>query len=261
MKIIDTHVHFSSYPNIKDNYKALLNISKKYNIDFSLISSVDVASYPNEGMPDYKKTTLEGALDILPLVKKYPKKFGLAIWFAPTREVPTLELIDFIRKNRKYIYALKFHPFMERLEISNKLLGPWLILARQEKLPVLVHTAADIYSDIKNVEIAAKDHPKVVFIAAHCQLMGDNMDSYDIIKNNPNIYADTAWVPASFAEKVIKEISPDKLMFGSDSPVDGVDTLGNKMYKPYFEHSLNITDDEYQKLMYLNAKEVYKIKI
>ena len=59
----------------------------------------------------------------------------------------------------------------------------------------------------------------------------------------------------------INGVEEDKIMFGTDNPIDGKDTLNHPWYKKYLHHKFKISDEDYEKLMYLNAKKVYKIDL
>ena len=48
-------------------------------------------------------------------------------------------------------------------------------------------------------------------------------------------------------------------MFGSDNPIDGLNTLNNKMYKEYFKNTINLSKEDYDKLMFKNAIKIYKL--
>jgi hypothetical protein len=49
-------------------------------------------------------------------------------------------------------------------------------------------------------------------------------------------------------------------MFGSDSPIDGQNTLDNIIYQKYFTNFAKLNNDDFAKIMYKNAMSVYKIK-
>ena len=83
-----------------------------------------------------------------------------------------------------------------------------------------------------------------------------------------NLYADTAWVPVTSTIEIIKRFGSKRIFFGSDSPIDGVDTYyynregQPSMYREYFDGLEDVIGTEaYQDLMYRNAIEFFKIKL
>ncbi len=236
---------------------------KKYGISYSLVSNCDCSEYLDEENKRNKNalSAIEGAKRVLRLAKKEPDRFGCALWINPHFEKVSEELISFTETNRKYIFALKFHPYESRLKISDKRLLPYLDLARRFSLPLLVHTAVDKYSDIRMLATLAKSNPDLVFVAAHLELLSDNEMAIDCLKDTPNLYCDTAWVSFEKAKKTLLEVGENRIMFGTDNPIDGLDTLSNPMYQEYYENSLKIKKRAYEKLMASNAISLYHLPI
>lgn len=61
-------------------------------------------------------------------------------------------------------------------------------------------------------------------------------------------------------------LAQKKIMFGSDMPIDGIDTYAKNpkgepsMYVPYFNELQNlIPSKDYENLMFKNAQDFYKI--
>ena len=93
-----------------------------------------------------------------------------------------------------------------------------------------------------------------------------NPNQFDVLLL-PNLYGDTAWVPLASTVQAIKECGADKIMFGTDNTIDGVDTLGvnpsgeRSLYQQYFNELKElITPQEYEKLMYKNSIKVFKLE-
>ena len=92
-------------------------------------------------------------------------------------------------------------------------------------------------------------------------MLSDNKYALDILKETENIYGDTAWVDPKKYRLIKNRHLEDKIMFGTDNPIDGKDTLNHPWYKKYLHHKFKINDEDYEKLMYLNAKKIYKIDL
>jgi uncharacterized protein len=260
MLIIDSHAHIASWPTIKKSEDMIAESMERYGVKFTLLSNCDAAEFPSVGKkPKVQKDTLTCLKEVVAFVKKYPTELGALVWIRPRKEKLSQELIDYIAANRRYIYGIKFHPYESHLRIDTKTMMPWINLARTFGMPMLVHTAQDQYSDIRFLKTVADFNPDVTFVAAHCQLCSDNSAAFEVMKTTPNIYGDTAWVNMKFARKILTKIGPDRLMFGTDNPIDGVDTLANPMYHDYFTNRLRLPAHIYHNLMARNAMKVFGI--
>ncbi len=261
--IVDAHAHIASWESERECVSNLRRSMRKYGIAYSLVSDCDCSEYKDgeNGRNIDALSAIEGAKRVLRLVKKEPNRFGCALWINPHFEKVSEELVSYIEKNRPYIFALKFHPYESRLKISDKRLLPYLDLARRFSLPILVHTASDRYSDIKMLCALACENPDIRFVAAHLQLLSDNQKAIECLKKAPNLYADTAWVPLSSAKKTLLEVGENRIMFGTDNPIDGLDTLANPMYREYYQNRLHLKKRLYRNLMVDNAISFYKLPI
>ncbi len=263
MQAIDAHTHIYSKPTLKQSEDELLSSMKKYGIAFSLVSNCDASEFSSGCSEKVKNTTtLKCLQQVIRLVKKKPSQLGAAIWIRPVREKgPSKELKQYVKENRALIYALKYHPYCERTPISSPLLEPWLRWAEEENLPIIVHTAEDEWSDVAFLMEVALKHPRLKFIAAHMQLCSDNSKGFAAISQINNIYGDTAWVKMKIAAKVLRQIGPDRIMFGTDNPIDGLDTLNNPIYQEYFSNHARLSRTLYENLMRNNAISFFQLPL
>ena len=113
---------------------------------------------------------------------------------------------------------------------------------------------------------AAKRHPEIDFVMVHMDLGTDNRQALDLLGKLPNLYGDTTWVPLATTLEAIHRYGSKKMLFGTDNPIDGADTLlhnktgDRSLYQQYF-HELRgqISADAYADLMYKNAQRVFHI--
>ena len=100
----------------------------------------------------------------------------------------------------------------------------------------------------------------------HMGLGSDNKEALELLGQADNLYGDTAWVPMETTIEAIKRYGSKKMFFGSDAPIDGVDTYlcnpwgERSVYQDYF-HVLpeKISKEAYADLMWRNAAEVFGI--
>jgi predicted TIM-barrel fold metal-dependent hydrolase len=260
--IIDTHCHIASWPTVKESEDALRYAMKAYHISFMLVSDCDCAEYPSvHRYKEHRVTQLQGLKRVLSFVKTDPAHLGAAVWINPHHEKVTPELHDYIANNRDKIFALKVHPYESHIRMTDPRLEPYLELAGEFLLPIIVHTAQDKWSDVRFLATCAQKHPDLRFVAAHMQLQGDNNLAVQCLRETPNLYGDTAWVDMKVAKKVLIEIGEDRMMFGTDNPIDGGDTYNNPIYQAYFRNKNKLPGHLYRNLMARNAIALFSLPV
>jgi predicted TIM-barrel fold metal-dependent hydrolase len=91
-------------------------------------------------------------------------------------------------------------------------------------------------------------------------LVTDNLEAIELISKLPNLYGDTTWVKPENVLLAIEKCGTDKILFGTDNPIDGIDTLGKPNYQEIINNFKTIlSETEYENLMYKNAQKVFKI--
>jgi predicted TIM-barrel fold metal-dependent hydrolase len=262
--IVDSHAHIATWPTVRESEWMILESQKRYGVAFSLLSDCDCSEYPSlTQWGVHKIDQIAGLKTVLKFVKEDPGKLGALLWINPHNEIIRPELLALIEKNRPLIYGLKFHPFESHLKITSPKLIPYLELARRYVFPILVHTAEDRYSDVAFLGEVAARYPDLTFIAAHLQLVSsdNHRSALEVLKGHPNVYGDTAWVEMKTAKKILETIGEDRVMFGTDNPIDGVDTLNNPMYQAYFKNKVKLPSRLYHNLMSRNAIKVFKLPL
>ena len=260
--IVDIHAHLASWPSVSLCKKNLLSSMEEYHIDYALVSHCDCSEFPSleERYPIRKITQRAGLKECLDFAKRHPKKIGVLVWINPHTEKLSPAFEKLIENNLEFIHGFKFHPFESKLQITDPRMKPYLDYIEKLSLPLLVHTAKDEYSSIVEVGKIAKEYPSISFIAAHLQLCAnDKKEAMSVLKENPNVFADTAWVKGKDAKKVLRHIGIDRICFGTDNPIDGADTLENPIYQEYFRNSLHLTKKEKEHLMCSNALKIFHI--
>lgn len=263
--IIDSHVHIGSLIKFNMPKEMVIESMKKYNIDFSLISNIEGAEVDCDQEPikiEDQHSQEEINKSAIDFARNNKDKIGVLLWTRPRNESATKEFEDLIINNRDIVYGIKVHPFHSKIPFDSDKVQEYIKIAQKYNLPVLTHTANDDCSSPRRVYEMALKYPKVKFIMGHMGLGTNNEEAIDYISKLPNLYGDTTWVLPDKAEKMIKKCGADKLLFGSDNPIDGLDTYNHKdFYKIYFDEFKNKIDKEsYNKIMYKNAIKVFNIK-
>lgn len=263
--IIDSHAHIGKILNFNMAEDMLLESMDIYNISFSLISNGEAAEVDHDQNPipvenQFRQIELNERL--LKLVEKHQDKLGALLWVKPVTEGCTTEFEELIVKNRELIYGIKVHPYHSKLAFNSEEIDKYIQLARKYDLPVVTHTAGDYESSPELVYEVALKYPDVNFVMVHMGLGTDNEKAIELISKLPNIYGDTTWVLPEKGMKAIEVCGIDKIMFGSDNPINGVDTYNDDMfYNFYLEEMEDLLSEEgYEKFTYKNAEKLFKIK-
>ena len=269
--IIDTHIHIGKIREFDLPKNDVIYSMEKYSIDYSIVSSLNAVEFDhqlNPVPPEYQRSQLDCLDDVLSFVKKYPSKLGAAVWVKPYGEKADSMLYNAIKENRRYIKAIKFHPFHSNEPFDSEKTAPFIDLAEKFSLPVVVHTGGSDAASCKRVYNMAKRFPKTNFFMVHMGLGTNNNEAIELISMLPNLYGDTTWVPIKSTLNLIKKAGIGKIVFGSDNPIDGKDTyLHNRtgdrsLYQEYFNELKDIlSKDDYDRLMYKNAAELFSIEL
>ena len=268
--IIDSHVHIGGgLWDMDMPEEVVLESMRKYNIDACIVSNCDSAEFHHDLflLPDSmqvdEKSSLERAIRF---AKENEGKIYAAYWCKPHTGFLTDEIKKLVEENQQYLFALKVHPYHSNLAFDDEKMIPYLDLAVQYNWPVIIHTGNSYNDSPERVLKMAKKYPQHKFIMAHMGLGTDNQLAIDLMAQADNLYADTTWVPIETTLEVIKRYGSKRVMFGTDSPIDGLDTYDcNKegepsLYRLYFNDLKEmISQEDYENLMWKTAKEVFNI--
>lgn len=241
--------------------KTLLAAIEKYSIDLVLVSSIEGAEFNSdmELIPaDRQIPQLTSMQRVVDFVKNNRSRAKALLWVKPTTEKRSRELDEFICTNREFIAGLKIHPKLSNLEFRDKRIVPFIEMASEFGLPILVHTENDGRSNVAFVEEVAKKYEELNFIMAHMGMGSDTREAIEIIKRNRNIYGDIALVESKNVIRAIKECGSDRIIFGTDATVFGIDTYEN--YLPVIDSmKSNFDHEDVENVLYRNCIRLYSI--
>ena len=268
--IIDTHVHIGTMIGFDMKPDDVLYSMERYGIDFSLASDIEAAEFDHAGRPvprSLQKPQNDIFRDTLRFAAAHPDRIGAAPWLRIANELPDEAFVSLLRENRDLVYAFKLHPFHSRTAPDDPRLEPVYRLAADYDLPIVSHTGGCEEARSLHLYNAAKRHPELRFVMVHMDLGTDNREALELLGRLPNLYGDTTWVPVSTTCEAIRRWGSEKMLFGSDNPVDGKDTyLHNRagdrsLYQQYFcEFRDMVSREDYENVMYRNAMRIFHIK-
>ncbi len=261
--IIDSHVHIGEFGRFDMKPEYVIESMKKYGIDYCLISSGASCEFTEEHQPlpdNWEFTQYSSNMLAVDFAREYDGQIGVLPWCKPHTEGFNDEFIKLISDGSKYIKGLKFHPYYSMLPMTAPQIESYLTFAQERNFPVMIHSADDEWSQPKFIYEAAKTHPDVNFIMAHIGLGTDNEEAIELIGSLPNLYGDTAWVKPESALKLVKKYGAHKLLFGTDNPIDGVDTYAHPFYQEYFgKFKGQVSTDDYELIIHGNAERLFNL--
>lgn len=266
--IIDTHVHIGTMLNFDMREEHITYMMKEYAIDHCIVSNSECATHDHFNNPipkEFVKSHVDTNLRVIDFAHQNKGRISVALWVNPYEDVSTIEPL--IKDNSDTVKAIKFHPFHSYLRFDSEQIQNYIRLAQKYNLPVVTHTGDTECDSVKLVYDMAKKYSDVNFVMVHMGLGTDNNEAINLISKLPNLYGDTTWVSVESTLKFLKVCGDDRIVFGSDAPIDGKDTyLDNgkgdrSLYQAYFNEFKDMVSQEtYDKIMYKNAMKLFDIK-
>ena len=256
--IVDSHVHISSLPILPMPEDVVLESMKKYAITHAVISNADAIEYDFEHNPIDFVSELDATLATLHFCKSQPTMLRGLAWIKPGSHTTHRELFKLMEENKDLLVGFKFHPYHSKLPVSDPAYVPYLEFANHHAMPVAIHTAPDTWSSSAYIQKIASHYPRISFIAVHMDLRSDHKNSSLLVRDAPNVFGDTTWVDdPNEALELIRLCGADKILFGTDNPIDGLDTYHT--YEPMMRYLKNeLSTEEYEQVFALNAKRLFK---
>ena len=139
--------------------------------------------------------------------------------------------------------GVKMHPNFARFYPNDRAAWPCYEAAGRNNLPVLIHCGrtgqepkkgianmlySEDYADIKNFSEPVEAFPRVRFVFCHAGAL-QNAEAIVIAKKNKNVWMDVQGQSVDNIRKMIKELGPERLMFGSDFPFYPLATVLSRM--------------------------------
>ena len=268
--IIDSHTHIGVLPPFYMTADMLLDSMARFGIDFSLVSNIECAENDHEGNPvppEYRVPQNEVLRKTLNEAKKAPDKLGVLPWLRIENELPDAAFEELLRENREIIYGLKLHPFHSKTAPDDERLEPVYRLAAEYELPIVSHTGGREEAMSPHLYNAAKRHPELDFVMVHMDLGTDNRVALDLLGALPNLYGDTTWVPIKSTLYAIERCGSEKILFGTDNPIDGkrhmeFNRAGQRsLCQEYFREFRDmVSAEDYENIMHQNAERLFHIK-
>jgi uncharacterized protein len=252
-RIIDIYASVGTAPDGNEfSAEGLIGSMEKAGIDKAIISSI------SGGLSGQQEANREAAK----ARDHYPSRFACLAWANPMEGKPALDDVRNRVKIEGFV-GLKFHPFLNRYNFNDKVVYPFLRMAEELGVPVLVHTAHDEFSLPVRALDMARNFSSVPIIMGHAGL-GDgpgrgalNLQAIIMASMAKNLYVDTSWVDPWALRRGLSLLSSKKILFGTDAPLGGP-----KHYNRALEgiDGLDLKLPVLEDMLWNSAVELFKLK-
>jgi uncharacterized protein len=191
---------------------------------------------------------------IAALSQKYPGRiYGLAS-LSPHRDTGEYEG-EVTRCVRELGFvAIKIHTIGHAVNPLGKIADMVFRTARRLSVPVMIHTGSGVpFSLPSHIVSGAQRYPDVKIIMAHAGYGLFSPEAIITAQVCPNVYLEPSWCPPGSILGMIRTLGPDRVLFGSDMPIN----QGPELAK-YRE--IGLSDGEMEAAMWRTAARVYGIK-
>ncbi len=209
--IIDSHEHLGDcyvYDHSVSE-EGLLGALNKNGVDGALV-------FPFPGAADAPAVHN----DIAALAKKYPGRIYGVVSLNPHRSPD-----EFDREVKRCVdmgfKGIKIHPFGHACPLGARDAQKVFVAARTYGIPVIVHTGLGVPYTLPSVVMQpARQYPEVTFVIAHAGAYIYSAEALLVAQECPNVYLETSWCSAHRIREFVEKLGPERVMFGSDIPIN-----------------------------------------
>jgi predicted TIM-barrel fold metal-dependent hydrolase len=247
--IIDTHIHVGPFNNAYFSAVDIHNLMHSVGVDYYAVSSMSQCEH------DYEKVLDE----IAQLIELSGDKVLPVMWITP--DALDGNIAWYLESDIKW-RMLKIHPFLDKTAWSpdGELFAEVIDIARELKLPLLIHTGDDACCSSALYARAIESNEDVCFILAHGRPLED---AIRVVNNTQNAYLDTAFMPIEQIKECVDSGISKRVLWGTDMCIP-------KYYRPelnleeYYLSKLRdlqhvCTAAQFEAITYGNAKRLFKL--
>jgi len=115
--------------------------------------------------------------------------------------------------------GIKLHPTIHGYHLSDPgLVDPIFDAVREAGMVVISHGASDLYNAPPEFARIAMRFPEVPLMMAHSGTFWSHDQAIEVAREVPNVYLETARVPMFEVTHSVRELGPEKVVWGTDSP-------------------------------------------
>lgn len=194
----------------------------------------------------------DGNEQLAGLMRSYPERVsGLAVanvWYGK-RAVEIVQLAF-----DAGLIGLYLDPGRQGFHLTDEMVDPLIELCIACERPIYSHTGTPICAMPFQLAELGRRHPKAKLVMGHAGW--SDFCGYDVIPaacQAKNIFVETSCATGDFVRRLIGEIGPERVVFGSAYPRSRYRHEINKIA------ALNLSPDVFGKVMHENAERLWKI--
>ena len=205
--VVDNHVHVGWYT---DGYHAPQEVWHSL-----LAAGVDnIAVSSTSTCAELYKVVVR---EMRSLIKLGGDRIHPILWLTP-KMMKCRYALPYMLHSKVAWYGVKLHwEAHPEWAHNKKLLNKALDVARQLKLPMLLHTGEKVNCEAQRFERIIADSPDITFVLAHGRPIEQTIS---ILNRFNNVYVDTAFMTESSLWQLVNHNLANKILFGSDTPIN-----------------------------------------
>ncbi len=135
--------------------------------------------------------------------------------------------------------GLKLHPTINGFHLSDpRLVDPLFEEAEGLGIPVIAHGASDLYNSPPEFAEMARRFPRVRLFMAHMGFFWSVDQAIAYARELPNLYLEASRAPIFEIATAVRELGPDKVVWGTDSPFVDYEWEFRKMERCSPDHAV-----------------------
>lgn len=247
--LIDSHIHVGQYFDRYFSPQQVSSLMKAVGVDYYAVSSTSMCeeNYPKVLDELHELIRLDGD-KVLPMMWITPEGLkGNIAWFLES---------DIQWR------CLKIHPYLhpESWVADSDNCNEVVDIARELKIPLLIHTGNESCCQAKKYEHLILKNPDVVFILAHGRPIDE---AICLAQKYSNVYVDSAFMPIPDMQQIISSGLSHKLLWGTDMCIPA-HFYPNADMREYYKWNLTelskiCSAAEYELITYRNACKIFNI--
>lgn len=206
--IIDNHVHVGWY---RDGYHSPQEIWEDENhagVDEICVSSTSTCA-------DLYEMVINEIKELQTLGKQ---RIHPILWLTPN--MLDSSAISYMQNSGIKWEGIKIHPEAHKEWAYNRNLTIQAAnIAQARNIPLMIHTGEDSFSSAQTYEYLFIRYPHLKFVLAHGKPL---QQVISLFAKYHNIVIDTAFMQAKDVRKLVRLGFPDKMIFGTDTPINKI---------------------------------------
>lgn len=267
---IDCHAHVGAFEGYDLTEETLLHELAEGEVALALVSNIDGAEVPGKTRGLDESAANRAASHA---VRRHPDRLRGLLWGRPDRG-DARSLVPFFRERlrgnvggawtRRVFVGIKLHPEMNGFPADDPRVDPYMVLARDHDVPVVVHCDGTVdEASSTRIHALARRHPEVSVVLYHMGFGGPYEPSIREVEEalrtgDADLYLETAQAPVEAVLDALRRVGAARVLFGTDATY-----FGRGHYERYqaLRAALagSLDPDDLDRVMGGNARDLFRL--